>query len=80
MKEIQPVMRHLWATWKRFGKAVADYQARVLLGIFYFLIFAPFSLIAGRLDPLGIKRSNTARWSARENSTEIPLALVRRQF
>lgn len=37
-------MRKLWSLWKRFGQAMGDFIARLVLTLFYFTIFAPFGL------------------------------------
>jgi len=46
--------RRAWALWKRFGQALGDILARVVLTVFYFTILVPFALIArsgaGRLE------------------------------
>jgi hypothetical protein len=49
-------LRRLWAGWKRVGRKIGDFQARVLLTLFYFVILAPFALGVRLLaDPLGLK-------------------------
>ena len=49
-------MRRLWEGWKRFGKRVADVQARILLMFFYFVVLCPFALLVQLgSDPLAIK-------------------------
>lgn len=49
-------MKRIWERWKKIARAIGDFQARIILMIFYFVILAPFALIL-RLggDPLGIK-------------------------
>ena len=37
-------LRRFWEGWKRFGQAIGDFLARVILSIFYFAIFLPFGL------------------------------------
>ena len=54
MKE---TLHRLWEGWKRFGRKVGDFQARLLLTVFYFVILAPFALAMRYLaDPMGLKR------------------------
>ena len=51
------VLRRLWEGWKRVGRKIGDFQARVLLTLFYFVILAPFAVVVRwRADPLGLKR------------------------
>lgn len=46
--------RRLWEAVKRILTRVGDFQARVLLTVFYFTFFAVFALLARRGDPLHI--------------------------
>lgn len=72
------LLRRLWEGWKRFGRKMGDFQARLLLTVFYFVILAPFALVV-RLgaDPLGLKRSGG--WLPVTRDAD-PLARARRQF
>jgi hypothetical protein len=75
-------MKHLrsaWQAWKRFGKKVGDFQARVLLTVFYFVILAPFGLGMRAADPLGLRRTGTG-WRPRAVAPgDDPLVRARRQ-
>jgi len=55
--------RRAWAVWQRYGHAIGDVLARVVLTVFYFTIFAPFAAIA-RLtqDPLALQPDNGPLW------------------
>ena len=55
--------RRAWAGWKRIATVVGDFQARVVLSLFYFVIVLPFGL-AVRIfaDPLGIRRTRQTAW------------------
>lgn len=50
-------LKRIWAAWKRLGHKIGNFQARVILTIFYAVLMFPFG-IAARLfsDPLRIKR------------------------
>lgn len=62
-------MRRLWEAWKRFGRRVADVQARFLLIFFYFVILSPFALLVRwRSDPLTIKRGSATGWRPRKDA------------
>ena len=72
--------RRVWNRWLRIAQVVGDFQARVVLSLFYFVIVLPFGL-AVRLfgDPLGLRRSRETSWtefSARATTVEE----ARRQF
>jgi hypothetical protein len=51
------LLKRAWTAWKAFGHKVGNFQARVLLTIFYGVLMLPFGL-AARLfsDPLRIKK------------------------
>lgn len=59
----QPWWRRLWERWKAFAEVVGNFQARLILGIFYFVLAAPFGL-ALRLfaDPLGLRQRRASYW------------------
>lgn len=55
--------RRLWEGWKRVAKKIGDFQARLVLTIFYVLVIGPFALlIRWRGDPLGIKGRGPRGW------------------
>ncbi|MGQ0569403.1 MAG: hypothetical protein ACT4P5_07715 [Armatimonadota bacterium] len=74
-------LRQLWRGWLELGVYIGDFQARLLLTVFYFVVVLPFSLIV-RLarDPLQLRNApETSAWSARR-PTGRDLASGRRQF
>ena len=72
------VLRHLWTGWKRFGRMIGDFQARLLLTVFYFVVLAPFALIVrSGADPLGLERGGG--WHPVTRAGD-PLDRARRQF
>jgi hypothetical protein len=74
------LLRRLWHGWKRFGKKVGDFQARLLLTIFYFVILAPFGLGMRAADPLGLRKAGDPAWRPRPPaSAGDVLARARRQ-
>lgn len=55
----------LWARWKVFARRVGNFQARVILTLFYFTIALPFGVIYRLVaDPLAMKRV-VPRWHPR---------------
>lgn len=46
----------LWQGWKRVARRIGEFQTRLFLTLFYFLILAPLTLIARPGDPLGLRR------------------------
>jgi hypothetical protein len=83
---VQPVkskagLRELWAAWKKIARKIGDFQARVLLTIFYFVLLAPFAVIMRRTsDPLAIKAAAQRGWGIRQGPAEYTLEMARKQF
>jgi hypothetical protein len=74
-------MRKSWAWWKRIARKIGDFQARILLTIFYFIFFAPFALAVRFLsDPLAIKNKSAPSWGMKAPSDEPVTEQARRQF
>jgi hypothetical protein len=72
-------LRRLWQGWKRVGKKIGDFQARVLLTLFYFVILAPFALgVRLMADPLGLKQPGG--WHPVTPRNETALQRAGRQF
>jgi hypothetical protein len=72
---------HGWGRWKELSQKAADFQARILLTVFYFTLMVPFGLVFGLVkDPLRIKRRPSGTyWLDRKPSSES-LADAQRQF
>jgi len=52
-----------WQGWKRIAKKIGEFQARVLLAVFYFTIFCPFALaVRWGSDPLAIHQRVPGGW------------------
>ena len=71
----------IWSAWKKFGQAIGDFVARVVLTVFYFTVFVPFG-IGVRLfgDPLRLKPPvDGAVWQSRDE-VDTSLDAGRRQF
>ena len=70
----------LWAGWQEMAGYVADFQARMLLTVFYFTVLQPFGLLARLTDPLRIRRlPEVSAWVPREPLSP-DLRGARRQF
>ena len=73
------LLRRAWQAWKRFGKRVGDFQARVLLTLFYFTILPAFGLAIRAADPLGLRHAGS-EWRLRQSAPAgDPLLRARRQ-
>ena len=69
-----------WARWKAIAHAVGNFQARVLLTVFYFVVVPPFAVIVKIWkDPLGLRPpTGETFWTRRAESA--PDRSGRRQF
>ena len=65
--------RAAWRWWTRVAHRIGDFQARVLLTVFYYVILGPFALVLRRSDPLGIGPGPSRGWRPREPATR-PIA------
>jgi len=74
-------VRQLWERWKRIARKIGDFQARVLMTVFYFVILGPVAMaMRWRSDPLAIKPTSPRGWSNTEKRAGIPIEHSRRQF
>jgi hypothetical protein len=72
-------LRALLKAWKSLAHKIANFQARVLLTLFYFVGVAPFALrVKVFSDPLQLKRS--AGWMSRDRVEADPITVARRQY
>jgi hypothetical protein len=80
-KENTSIIRRAWEWWKRVARKIGDFQARILLTVFYFLFFAPFALAIRFLtDPLSIKNNDNPEWEIKSQSEGTTIEQAKRQF
>lgn len=73
--------RRAWVGWKRIAAKIGNFQARVLLAIFYVLFLAPFALLLCWLsDPLAMKPGSRRGWLPRSRQPTSAAELAKRQF
>ena len=54
------ILKRIWQGWKKIAQKIGNFQARVLLTIFYCVLVLPFGLAARFFsDPLRIKQKPT---------------------
>jgi hypothetical protein len=74
------MVRKLWERWKHVARKLGDFQARVLMTLFYFVILGPLAMVLRwRSDPLAIKATAPRGWCDREARVGGPMAHARRQ-
>ena len=74
------MLRRLWEGWKLLAEKIGTVQAKLILGLLYFVIVGPIALVR-RLwaDSLGLRRTAAATyWSPRPHSAPT-LEEARRQ-
>ena len=71
--------RAAWLWWTRVAHRIGDFQARVLLTFFYYVILGPFALVLRRSDPLGIVPGGDRGWRRRDAATRPIAEQARRQ-
>ncbi len=74
------MLRELWNRWLTLAKKIGNFQSRVILTVFYFLIVTPFGLLVRIFsDPLHSKSGpGQTGWLPRE-TYDVDLAAVRKQ-
>jgi len=72
----------LWEHWKSFARAMGEFQSRILLGFFYFVVITPFGLgVRAFSDPLSLRRqARPSNWISRRESTLANLDEAKKQF
>lgn len=56
--------KHAWERWKQIATTIGDFQARVVLSLFYFVVVLPFGLgVRLFADPLAIRRRRQTCWT-----------------
>jgi hypothetical protein len=78
-RTLRPIFRHLWERWKVIAHVIGNFQARVLLTVFYFVIAPPFALLVKLVrDPLSLRVPSAATyWVTRPGPETGPQAGTR---
>ena len=67
--------RRLWQGWKRIGRKIGDFQARILLTILYAVFVLPFGLAVRVFgDPLRIRKPPSQWLDHPDEATDIKWA------
>ena len=74
-------LNRLWQGWQELGRHIGDFQARLLLTVFYFTIYVPFGLLTRLfLDPLQVRRGAANSGLNPRKTMDTDLQASRRQF
>ena len=75
------VFKTIWKYWKNIGHKIGNFQARLILSFFYFVLVAPFAAIVRfGAKPLRLKMFRTSNWLQPEVGAEDVMLRARRQF
>ena len=81
MQMTNEILSRLWSGWKEVGTYLGDFQARWLLTVFYFVIAAPFGLIARLvIDPLRLHHSSSVTGWTERQVQDADIMIARQQF
>lgn len=73
------IFKNLWEHWKRIAHKIGEFQSRLILSIFYYVMFAPFAVgVKIFSDPLRIKKYQG--WSLRNDDAEDSSVYAPRQY
>lgn len=73
--------RRLWEGWKKIALIIGDFNARVILTVFYFVLLCPFAIMLKLFtDPLEIKKKEHVGWHEKKEDADItPLERAAKQ-
>jgi hypothetical protein len=75
------LIKNLWEKWKILGHKIGNFQARLILTFFYFVVICPFAAVVKYgAKPLRLKVLHTSNWLRNEARGEDIMVRARRQF
>jgi hypothetical protein len=79
-RETGSMWARAWSAFQRFARRVGDFQARLLLSLFYVLVVGPHALFMKLFaDPLGLRTTQSRGWTERSRPEPRTLDEIRRQ-
>jgi hypothetical protein len=79
-KEKRILLRRAWSRWRAVAQVIGDFQARIILTLFYFIFVTPGGLIVRSMyDPLRLKPPKGASMWVTYKSGQQSLDDARRQ-
>ena len=74
------MLRVLWQRWKVIAEKIGTFQAKVLLGLLYFVLIGPVALVRRLVaDPLGLRREARQTYWIPRPTAEATLDRARKQ-
>jgi hypothetical protein len=81
MDAMTALLRRTWERWKVIAHVIGNFQARLLLSVFYFIIVPPFAMIVKTWkDPLALRPPRGPSFWVERPEREDPEVSARRQF
>jgi len=78
---MRQLLHAAWQGWKRIAEKIGHFQARVLWGLLYFVVVAPFAVgVKLFSDPLRIKKRSSTTWWVENPRQTSTLEEAHRQF
>ena len=75
------LFKKFWEKWKIFGHKVGNFQARLILTFFYFIVICPFAAVVKfGAKPLRLKLLHASNWLPQQVEGEDVMSRARRQF
>jgi hypothetical protein len=74
------LLKRIWEGWKKIAHKIGNFQARIILLVFYFVILAPFALIIKRADPMRLRKGSNHGWEERVVDSTPPEEKMIRQW
>lgn len=75
------LLKKVWQSWGNFSKRMGNFQSRIVLSLFFFILVSPIALAVKMFsDPLRVKhQSNESHWLPKMK-TKVDLEQSRKQF
>ena len=74
------LLKKIWEGWKKIAHKIGNFQARIILLIFYFVILAPFAMIIKRSDPMRLRKGSEHGWQTRASDSSPSAEKMIRQW
>ena len=74
-------IKKFWEKWKIFGHKVGNFQARLILSLFYFIVICPFAVVIKfGSRPLRLTMLHASNWLPHQGEGGDVMSRARRQF
>jgi hypothetical protein len=74
------VLKALWEGWRRVARKIGEFQSKLVLTLFYYVVLAPFALAVRARDPLDLRGKTSWHKLKPEAASSDPLTSLAQQF